>query len=213
MLMTVCTRYTSQSHALERMSTVWLLPVVPLIVAASSGGLFSLALLDEPLKASLTVAVSAFMVIIGLSLAFMMLTVYLLRLIVYGLPQGATVLSVFLPIGPMGQAGFAIILIGRTSKALLPIKGSSPDDLVGSQFSGEVISILCVCIAFTLWALATMWLVFALLGLQHVLRRARIPFKVTFWGLIFPNVRTQNGLVSWLPISSHVHPHRESTRI
>jgi tellurite resistance protein TehA-like permease len=175
-------RETRQNHSLEKMTAVWLLPVVTLIVASSSGGVLSHALEDvSPSRALFTVTFSAFLVTVGLSLATMMLTIYFLRLIIYGLPPTATMISVFLPLGPTGQAGFSILLIGQSYKALLPVHstGSNP---------GETVHIVCICVAFVLWSLATMWLLYALLAMLDVLRSARVPFKVPFWGLIFPNV-------------------------
>jgi tellurite resistance protein TehA-like permease len=171
------------------MTAVWLLPVVTLIVASSTGGILGHALLDQPSLALITITMSTLMVMIGLSLALMLLTVYLMRLIVHGLPSGATIISVFLPLGPTGQAGYAFLLIGRCFRELLPLKSAPPDHFLGSDVTGDVINVVCVCIAFALWALASMWLVFALLGVQEVIRRTRIPFKLPFWGLIFPNVR------------------------
>jgi tellurite resistance protein TehA-like permease len=39
-----------------------------------------------------------------------------------------------------------------------------------------------------LWSWAVIWISYALLGLIHILRRAKIQFKLTAWGLVFPNV-------------------------
>jgi tellurite resistance protein TehA-like permease len=170
------------------MTAVWLLPVVTLIVASSSGGVLALPLQKySPPHALVTVTVSVFMVTIGLSLALMMLTVYLLRLVVYGLPPGATIISVFLPLGPTGQAGYSILLAGQSFKSLLPLRYGNSDVLTFSS-TGDTINIICISLAFVLWSLASMWMIFALLGVQDVLRQTRFPFQVPFWGLIFPNV-------------------------
>lgn len=34
-----------------------------------------------------------------------------------------------------------------------------------------------------------MWIVYAFLAVQDVVRRGRFPFKLPWWGLVFPNVR------------------------
>jgi tellurite resistance protein TehA-like permease len=170
------------------MFAVWLLPVVTLIVASSSGGVLCSALKDvSPSHALVTVTFSVAILTIGLSLALMMLTVYLLRLIVYGLPPGATIISVFLPLGPTGQAGYSLLLIGRAFKSLLPLSDGD-SEILKSNSTADTINVICVCASFALWALATMWLIFALLALVDVLRQARVAFRVPFWGLIFPNV-------------------------
>lgn len=174
------------------MTAAWLLPVVTVIVASSTGGVFS-PILNEynPSYALITQVVSIFMVTIGLSLALMLLTIYILRLIVVGVPEGNNVLSVFLPLGPTGQAGYSILLAGQYFKEILPLQYGSSTFLTDPS-TGPIINVLCVCISFTLWALASMWMIFALLAMQHVLRKTRIVFKVNFWGLIFPNVSQEH---------------------
>ena len=52
------------------------------------------------------------MVIIGLSFAIMMITVYLLRLIASGPPDPALILSAFIALGPLGQGGFSLLVNG-----------------------------------------------------------------------------------------------------
>ncbi|TFK75457.1 hypothetical protein BDN72DRAFT_955061 [Pluteus cervinus] len=181
--------FTKQTHLLSSMTTVWLLPVVTLIVAASSGGVVSLALEPySPFLALITTTVSAFIVCIGFSLAFMILTLYLLRLIIHGLPPGASVLSVFLPLGPTGQAGYAFLLIGTSYKSLLPVQeGNGSSTFLTSQTTGDFLHMLGISIAFFLWSLASMWLLFALLAVAHAVQGTRLHFKLTFWGLVFPN--------------------------
>jgi tellurite resistance protein TehA-like permease len=169
------------------MLPVWLLPVVTFVVASSSGGILAAPLQEfSPSHALITVVFSIFMVTIGLSLSFMILTIYYLRLMVYGLPEGATILSSFLPLGPIGQAGFSILLIGKNVKSLLPLTYGDSEILRAST-TGDTINVICLCISIVLWSFATMWVIFALLGIQEVARESRIPFKLPFWGLVFPN--------------------------
>lgn len=170
------------------MTSVWLLPVVTLIVASASGGVIAPALLPySQYHALLTLTLSTVMVAIGVSLALMILTMYLLRLIVHGVPRGAGVLSVFIPLGPMGQGGYSILLLGQGFRSVLPLKSNS--EVLSQASTGEMINVICVCVAFVLWALGTMWFLYAVLAVQEVLRQGRFPFKLPFWGLIFPNVR------------------------
>ena len=169
------------------MTAVWLLPVVTLVVGSSTGGVLAGALLPlSEYHALLTLALSTVMVAIGLALAFMILTMYFLRLIVYGVPQGASVISVFIPLGPMGQGGYSILLLGQGYRSILPLKNNS--QVLTDSVTGETINVICVCVAFVLWSLATMWLLYAILAVQEVLRQAWFPIKLPFWGLIFPTV-------------------------
>ncbi|KAG5645204.1 hypothetical protein DXG03_006722 [Asterophora parasitica] len=178
---------TSHKHSLQAMTAAWLLPVVTLTVAASSGGVLARALQAySPVNALITITVAVFLVTVGLTLALMIITIYLLRLIVHGLPPGYKILSVFLPLGPTAQSGYAILLIGQNFKALLPLDHGSSGFLT-SERTGETIHVVCVCVAFLLWSLAVMCIMFALLGTLEAARRTRFPFMLQFWGLVFPN--------------------------
>ena len=167
------------------------MPVVTGIVASSTGGVLAEALYPiSPSHALITTVFCVFLVSIGLCMACMILTIYYIRLVVYGIPNGPLVLSSFMPLGPMGQAGFSFILIGNSFRTLLPYTTSS-SPFLRSELAGEIVNTACVCVAFCLWCWATMWLIFALLGIFEVVRKTPIPFHVAFWGLIFPNVRFQ----------------------
>ena len=181
-------RITKQEHTHQKMTSVWLLPVVTLIVASSVGGELAQALHAHSVTCALTtIAFTVFILSIGLALALMILTIYFARLVLHGFPQGLSIVSSFIPLGPCGQAGFSVLIIGQFMKETLPVPGSiSP--FLGSAQVGEIVFVLCVCISFILWAFATMWLVYALLGIQHILHRTRISFELAFWGMIFPNV-------------------------
>jgi tellurite resistance protein TehA-like permease len=170
------------------MTAVWLLPVVTLIVASSVGGEIAQAIHPySAFSALITLAFTICSVSVGLTLSFMILTIYLHRLLLHGFPSGSSIISSFIPLGPMGQAGFSVLIIGQTLMKFLPVPGTmSP--FLGSAQTGEIIFALCVCISLFLWALATMWLGYALLGIQHVLRRTQIPFQLSFWSMVFPNV-------------------------
>ncbi|KAJ4002023.1 voltage-dependent anion channel [Lentinula boryana] len=161
---------TSQKHSLQSMTAVWLLPVVTLIVASSTGGVLSSVLQEyDPGYALFTQISSVF-----------------LRLIIIGVPQGGNVLSVFLPLGPTGQAGYSIILAGQYFKEALPLRHGG-STFMNDPSTGNILYVVCICGAFILWALASMWMVFALIAVCDELRKTRIPFKVNTWGLIFPN--------------------------
>ena len=170
------------------MTSLWLLPAVTLIVPSSVGGELALSLQTYSTTIALTtLAFTIFILSIGLVLAFVILTIYFDRLIVHGFPQGSSIVSSFIPLGPFGQAGFAVLTIGKFMKEALPVAGST-SPFLGSAYAGEVVFALCVCISFVLWAIATMWLVYAVLGIQYILRRTRVSFGLSFWGMIFPNV-------------------------
>ncbi|KIY44499.1 hypothetical protein FISHEDRAFT_67423 [Fistulina hepatica ATCC 64428] len=177
---------TKHRHELDSMTSAWLLPVVTLIVASSTGGVIAPYLMSHSAHdAMITAVTSAVLVTIGLGLALMMLTTYLLRLITHGLPPGATIASVFLPLGPTGQAGFSILLLGECFNKLLP--QHTGGGILANETTGQIIYVVCVMISFVLWATASMWMVFAVLSIWHGMRIGPVPFKITTWGVIFPN--------------------------
>ncbi|KAF8210974.1 voltage-dependent anion channel [Mycena galopus ATCC 62051] len=168
---------TKQQHSLAHISTLWLLPALPLVVASSTGGLLGDALLlaHHPTYAALTTAVSLTILLIGLSIAGMMATLYLMRLVVYGLDPGI-ILSSFIILGPLGQGGFSLLVNGQ-NVTHIPFP---------AMLSPTAIMTVCFCAAWTLWSISLIWLCIALCSVGSVLRRQSIPFSVAYWGTIFP---------------------------
>ena len=170
------------------MTTRWLLPVMTLMVASTSGGLLGRAIqVYSKLHSFQTLLVSAFMVAIGFTLTMMILTIYLMRLFLHGLPPNAKVLSGFLAVGPTSQSGYTILLIGQNFHELLPFP-SLNSDFFNYASTGIIVEVVCTCGSFILWSLATMWILYALLAAYSGLRQSKIAFKASFWGLVFPNV-------------------------
>ena len=172
------------------MTALWLLPVITLVVASSGGGDLVQALIPHTMTGALTTLASATCTLsVGLGLASAILVVYLYRLVLHGFPTGsAGVLSACVPMGPMGQAGVAALLLGEGARALIPV-AESHSPFLSNSHAGEAVYAVCVCAALALWALATLWLGYALLCIQHNVRRTGAPpFQLAYWGLIFPNV-------------------------
>lgn len=169
------------------MTATWLLPVIAFVVASSTGAVIADPLSAfSPQSALVTVAVSAFILTCGLLLSSMILTVYILRLIVFGFPPGTSVLSVFLPLGVAAQSGYAISAMGAVLGSILPLPSSSP--FFTFPFSAGTINVFTSIVAFILWSWSVMWIIYALQGLVHVLRSTKTKFKLSAWGLVFPNV-------------------------
>lgn len=181
------TRATGQDHSMSTFTPLWLLPVVTLIVCSSTGQLLAQSLIQIHLPhAFLTMGVSVVMVCIGISLALMILTVYMRRILIDGLPELDMIISSFLPLGPCGQAGYSLLLAGQNFKATLPWGAG---DVLGDDLSGRILNVCCLFAAFLLWCLGVWWLLLAFIAIGDVLLRGhRIPFKLAFWGIVFPNV-------------------------
>ncbi|EJF65271.1 hypothetical protein DICSQDRAFT_79277 [Dichomitus squalens LYAD-421 SS1] len=179
--------FTRQKHALESVTAVWLLPVVPLVVISSSGGVLAAPLVNYSASNSLiTLVISTALVIMGLTLAFMMLSLYFLRLAIYGVPRGGGVVSVYIPLGPLGQGGYSILLLGAGFNSILPLHhGSSA--VLRLETVGQIIEVATLGLALTLWSMASLWLVYGAIATIDVIWHEKILFRQAFWSLVFPN--------------------------
>ncbi|KAG2362260.1 hypothetical protein BDR07DRAFT_1376621 [Suillus spraguei] len=177
-----------QKHALHTMTALWLLPAISLIVASSTGGLLSAALIAQSTKlAMLTALFSLTMVSIGLSFALMMITVYLARLVISGPPEKQLILSAFVTLGPFGQGGYSLLINGKNLSKILPlyISGTFPEILAAG---GQIIYLFCLCGAYILWSMGICWIIISSNIIFSVLKKERgVPFSITYLGLIFPN--------------------------
>lgn len=176
-----------QDHSLSKMTAVWLLPVVTLIVASSTGGLLSNVIREKSHTiAILTAGFSFTMLLIGLSFAMMIITTYLIRLITAGPPDAGLILSAFIVLGPLGQGGFSLLVNGQDLSELLPLH-------IGDAFpevalAGQMIFAGCFLGAYVLWSMGFAWILLALISIGHVYRTTgTISFSMAYWGLIFPN--------------------------
>jgi tellurite resistance protein TehA-like permease len=188
------------------MLATWLLPVVPCVVIATTGGLVAKPLIEiSASRAILTLLISSLSLLLGLTLTFMIVTVYLLRLMVYGLPPKGFIVSSFLPVGPFGQVkifhfrtelaanfrgqgGTAFLLI---ADGLMELSSSGREDLhsmISSPIAGSVFKLIAVVFALTLWINGALWVLVAVTSIIDVLSRNQVPFGVPFWGMTFPIV-------------------------
>jgi tellurite resistance protein TehA-like permease len=98
--------FTLQDHRMERMTGIWLLPVVAAEVAAVSGGLlvphlspseaFTVLMLSHPLWA------------FSFPLAMSIIVILLLRLVLHKLPEREMAASRWLALGPIGTGALAL---------------------------------------------------------------------------------------------------------
>ncbi|KAF8070178.1 voltage-dependent anion channel [Lyophyllum atratum] len=176
---------TTHHHSLSKMASVWVLPMVTLIVASSTGGLLSKALLNHSIyHALVTTGVSFTALIMGLSLALMILTVYLTRLVLHGPPDTSLILSAFITLGPLGQGGFSFLVNGQNLSVLLPLHLG--DTFPSAALTGQLLYSACFCAAWTLWSMGIAWAMISLISVYAVVRKQTIPFALAYWGIIFP---------------------------
>lgn len=92
-------------------------------------------------------------------------------------------ISTFLPLGPCGQGGYALIELGRTSRDLFPVLKT-----LGPEEGGEAVQIFNgvgeamygsgVVWGFLFWGLGMWWLFIAVMSVGTALWRRDIAFNV-----------------------------------
>jgi C4-dicarboxylate transporter/malic acid transport protein len=163
--------FTSQTHRLETMTGVWLLPIVAAEVAAASAGLLA-AHLAGP--AALDVLLAGYVLwALSVPLALSVLVILLLRLALHKLPHRDMAASGWLALGPLGTGALALLLLGHTATGILP----APVAQV-AQGLGVIGGLL-------LWGYGGWWLLMAVAMTLTYLRRG-LPFNLGWWGFIFP---------------------------
>lgn len=93
--------------SIHTMTAAWLLPIVPAVVAAASGGLVA-TVLKTPEEQVITLIVSYVLWGCGVGLSLLVMALYLHRLLCHKLPPGEVIVSAFLPLGPLGQGVYNV---------------------------------------------------------------------------------------------------------
>lgn len=99
---------TNRRHDLAEMTALYLIPIVAIVIAATSGALVAGALENERHQLW-TLMVSYVFWGIGTPLSWIILTVYFLRMMVHKPLQREVIVSLLLPIGPLGLSGFSYV--------------------------------------------------------------------------------------------------------
>jgi tellurite resistance protein TehA-like permease len=167
--------FTVQDHSMEKMTAIWLLPIVAAEVAAVSG-----ALLVPHLSASESFAVLILCYALwafSVPLAMSILVILLIRLVLHKLPERDMAASGWLALGPIGTGALALVLLGDDAPAVFAVTGL-PD-------VGKVAAGLGMIGGTMLWGYGAWWLVLAILKTGRYLRDG-IPFNLGCWGFTFP---------------------------
>jgi tellurite resistance protein TehA-like permease len=165
-------------NQLSSMTATWLLPIVATIVAAASGGIVA-EVLPNPQHALWTLIISYILWGTGVPLAMAILVIYFQRLTIYHLPPREVIVSVFLPIGPLGQGGFGIMQLGKVAMEIFPKTGTLQSSVTNS---GDILYVMGWLTAAIMWGFGLVWLFFA----GASITRSKFPFNMGWWGFTFP---------------------------
>lgn len=163
------------------MTAAWLLPIGAPVVAAALGGIIA-EVLPNPHYALWTVIISYILWGTGVPLAMVVLVIYFQRLTVHKLPPREVIVSVFLPLAPLGQGGFAIMQLGKVSMLVFPQTKTLPAVVAAGGRPGDILYVMGWIVALVMWGFAIVWLFFALASIS----RSKFPFNMGWWGFTFP---------------------------
>lgn len=143
------TRFPDSMHfhintPLSTMTAAWLLPIVPTIVAAASGGIVA-DVLPNPRHALWKITTSYILWGTGVPRAMTTLVVYFQRLTVQKLPSREVIVSCFLSLGRLGQGAFGIMQLGKVSMQLFPKTGTL------APLAGQILYVVGFLMALILW--------------------------------------------------------------
>ncbi|KAL1901229.1 Plasma membrane sulfite pump involved in sulfite metabolism [Ceratocystis pirilliformis] len=164
-----------------------MLPIVPTIVVSSTGALVS-SILPSASHAQLTILTSYVLWGLGVSFSMVITALYFHRLTVHSLPSRELIVSVFLPVGPLGQGGFGIQRLGREALRVFPQTGLLHDVLSdgstdGSLIAGRFFYLAGLLMGLIMWGFGLLVLSNALLSIALT---KKFPFNMGWWGFTFP---------------------------
>ncbi|MEP9376320.1 TDT family transporter [Aquabacter sp. CN5-332] len=167
--------FTRQEHSLEKMTAVWLLPIVAAEVAAASGALLVSHL--GPVEGYNVHIISYALWAFSVPVAMSILVILLLRLILYKLPAREMAASSWLALGPIGTGALGLLLFGFNAPAIFTAQGmpAMGDVGLGIGIVGGTI----------LWGYGAWWLMLAVLKTIRYVREG-MPFNIGWWAFTFP---------------------------
>ena len=162
---------------IQSMTAVWLLPIVATIVASAAGAVVATGLENEQ-YALWTVILSYVLWGTGVPLSFVILAIYFQRLTMHSLPAREHIISVFLPMGVLGQGAFSIMQLGADARNIFPKTHSLPQ----ISFGGEILYANGFMMGLIMWGFSLVWLFFAVASIIRV----TFPINLGAWGFVFP---------------------------
>jgi C4-dicarboxylate transporter/malic acid transport protein len=167
--------FTRQEHSMEKLTAVWLLPIVASEVAAASGGLLAPHLAAP--EGFLVLILSYVLWACSVPLAMSVLVLLFLRLALHKLPERDMGVSAWLALGPIGTGALGLVVLGGAAPTIFAANGLAS--------VGEVAFGLGAIGGLMLWGYGVWWLSLAILKTVRYLRGG-LPFNLGWWGFTFP---------------------------
>ncbi|ORX36056.1 voltage-dependent anion channel [Kockovaella imperatae] len=184
--------FTRQTHT--TITSAMLLPIVASVVAAASGGVVAQHLMPfDPHLARSTLICAYVIWGTGVPVAMFMITLWIYRLIMEGLPPQSSLPGCFLPLGPCGQGSYGILILGRVARdlgytygiAMAPNAPGSTLNIADAIYAGGIVTGL------VLWGLGLVWYTLGMaITLDHGLRNLGFfkpkSFTISWTSYTFP---------------------------
>ncbi|CDR38845.1 CYFA0S02e06964g1_1 [Cyberlindnera fabianii] len=168
---------------LEKLSATVILPIVTLTLTAAQGGIITPSL-PQPLQHS-TIIISFLIWANAVALSFMVLTIYLNRLVLYKFPSKSVIFTSFIPIGFLGQGSLAIQLFGRNyhDYVMKGVEIMTEADALSTKIQGDIFLYAGVLAGLFLEAMGFCMTFFAVWA---VLSSGKHHFHYGWWAMTFP---------------------------
>ncbi|KAJ1036156.1 hypothetical protein NDA18_000022 [Ustilago nuda] len=182
-------QFTRHVQSLDKITAVWMLPVVSTIVCSATGGLVAEIL--SPAHARLTLFACYVLWGTGFGMAFLLMSLYYARKAIYKIPPAQVITSAFLPIGPCGQGAFGLLqfasvlydLYQKDGTALVSPKVSDAETV---RIMATAIYAVSVPIALVIWGLGLVWLILAVSSMVDLWLVSKLTFNLGWFALVFP---------------------------
>jgi C4-dicarboxylate transporter/malic acid transport protein len=169
--------FTRHDHSMEKMTAVWLLPIVASEVAAASAGQLLPHLAGGQME--LTVLALGYVLwAFSVPLALSILVILFLRLVLHKLPHRDMAASGCLALGPIGTGALSLLLLGAAAPHAFAA--------VGLADVGRVAQGIGIIGGLALWGYGVWWFLLAVLTTLRYLQRDGMPFNLGWWGFTFP---------------------------
>ncbi|KAK5104743.1 Plasma membrane sulfite pump involved in sulfite metabolism [Lithohypha guttulata] len=175
-------------HDLSEVTGAWFLLFIPMIVGAAFGSNLANALsLGNGLA---IIVVSYLMLSLGLGLSFLLLGIYLWRLLSDQLPPRAAIVSTFVPVGPFGMSAYvwvnlAVALSRNVSQAHFGFRQTWEPPLSSETQAAVAEMLLWIGVVGALFLLgvASFFLIEAFAAVITVVPKK---FNIGVWSFVFP---------------------------
>lgn len=169
--------FISADLHVEDMTPAWDLPIFPFML---SGTLASTGAGLQPRSQAIAMIVAGTTAQgLGFFISIIMATLYIRRMIEYGLPNTSSRPSMFIAVGPPAFTSLAII--GMANAFPLDFEVFGP-----AQTSIQVMKIVAVVTSIFMWSLSFWFFCIAVLACLLVARKMQ--FALNWWAFVFPNV-------------------------